>query len=126
MTSLLDDKKVLSVIDGYYNLLEKTGYVKHSTVVRLLAYEFLTDFINNTFYFIDEEDYNKIDSLLRKLFTNGGCLMPYPVFCTNAVKLARYIGNGVVRITENAYKDKDGNLLGNQARITQYGTIRIA
>ena len=123
---LTDDKTMLSVVDNYYATLEKTGYVKHGTVVRLLAYEFLVDFINNTFFFITEEDYQMIDSLLKKLFTNGGCLLPYPVFCTNRVKLAGYGNDGIVRITEDKYKDKDGNLLGNQPRITEDGIIRIA
>ena len=125
MASLIDDRKMLSVIDGYYKMLEKTGYVKHSTVTRLLLYEFLTEFVNNTCFFITEEDYVKIDSLVRKLFTNGGCLLPYPVFCTNRVKLAGYGADGNVRITEDAY-NHDGRS-GNIARTTEdYEEVRIA
>ena len=127
MASLFDDKTILSIIDGYYSHLEKTGYVKHNTVIRMIMYEFLTEFVNNTYFFITEEDYAKIDSLMKKLFTNGGCLMPYPVFCANRVKIAGYGADGTVRITENLYRDREGNLLGNVARTTQgYTEVRIA
>lgn len=127
MFSLVDDNKLLSVIDRYYLVLEKTGYVKHSTVTRLLIYEFLADFIDNTAFFITEKDYNMIDSLLKKLFTNGGCLLPYPVFCTNRVKLHRYGADGTVRITEDLTVDKDGNFIGHETRVTEDNEdVRVA
>lgn len=125
MFSLVDDKKMLSIMDGYYSVLEKTGYVKHDTVQRLLLYEFLYDFVNNTVFFIDEDAYMKIDELLRRLFSNAGCIMSYPVFCVNRVKLSKYAADGTVRITEDNYFDEHGNT-GNQARITEDGIIRIA
>lgn len=125
MASLFDDKTILSIIDGYYSHLEKTGYVKRGTVVRMIMYEFLTEFVNNTYFFITEDDYSMIDSLMKKLFTNGGCLLPYPVLCANRVKLAGYGADGTVRITENDY-DYNG-LSGNIARTTEgYTEVRIA
>lgn len=125
MFPLVDERKVLSFIDSYYIALEKTGYVKHSTVSKLLLYEFLTDFIENVIFFVTDEDYVKIDSLLKKLFTNGGCLMPYQVLCTNRVELSKYRGSGDVRITEDKYRDKDGNLIGNEIRVTEDWNLRI-
>lgn len=125
MASLFDDKTVLSIIDGYYSHLEKTGYVKHGTVIRMIMYEFLTEFVNNTYFFITEEDYSMIDSLMKKHFTNGGCLMPYPVLCANRVNIAGYGADGVVRITENDYNHN--GLSGNIARTTEgYTEVRIA
>lgn len=125
MASLFDDKTVLSIIDGYYSHLEKAGYVKHGTVIRMIMYEFLTEFVNNTYFFITEEDYSMIDSLMKKLFTNGGCLMPYPVLCANRVNIAGYGADGVVRITENDYNHN--GLSGNIARTTEgYTEVRIA
>lgn len=111
MLSVVDNNKLLSVVDGYYSMLEKTGYVKHDTVIKLLVYEFLAEFIQEAAFFITEEDYLKIDELLRMLFSNGGCIMSYPVFCTNRTKLAGFAADGYVRITE----DKSGN----EARITE-------
>ena len=76
-------------------------------------------------FFVTDEDYVKIDSLLKKLFTNGGCLMPYQVLCTNRVELSKYRGSGDVRITEDKYRDKDGNLIGNEIRVTEDWNLRI-
>ena len=127
MFSVVDDNKLLSTIDRYYVALEKTGYVKHSTVTRLLIYEFIADFLDNVAFFITEKDYNMIDALLRKLFTNGGCIMPYPVFCTNRVKLHPYSADGEVRITEDLTVDKDGNFIGHETRVTEDNEeVRVA
>ena len=125
MHALINDEKYLSLIDNYYLVLEKTGYIKQGTLERLLMYEFLVDFVNDVAFFITDKDYAMIDELLRKLFTNGGCLMPYPVFCTNRVELAKFRGDGNVRITEDAYRDKDGNLIGNDIRVLEEWNVRI-
>ena len=127
MGLLIDNNKMLSVVDRYYLALESTGYVKHSTVEKLLIYEFITEFVQNTYFFITEEDYNIIDSVLRKLFANGGCLFSYPVFCTNRVKLHPYAADGEVRITEDETLDIDGNFNGNEIRVTEDNKdVRVA
>lgn len=127
MGLLIDNNKMLSVVDRYYLALESTGYVKHSTVEKLLIYEFITEFVQNTYFFITEEDYNIIDSVLRKLFANGGCLFSYPVFCANRVKLSGYAADGEVRITEDETLDIDGNFKGNEIRVTEDNKdVRVA
>lgn len=127
MGLLIDNNKMLSVVDRYYLALESTGYVKHSTVEKLLIYEFITEFVQNTYFFITEEDYNIIDSVLRKLFANGGCLFSYPVFCANRVKLSGYVADGEVRITEDETLDIDGNFKGNEIRVTEDNKdVRVA
>lgn len=105
---------------NYYDLLTKTGYVKPGKVRKLLLYIFLIDFVETLHAFIDEKDYSIIEKALAKIFVDGGCLLPYPVFCTRRATLgsADYMGDFVVRVTED--------LLGNNDRITELGDIRTA
>ena len=107
---LIDNATALKVTVTYFNYLEKTGYMKHGTVMRFLAYHFLIDFVRYTYPQLDEEDYNLISLALSNLFTNGGCLFPYPVFCTNRATLGldEYMGDGKIRKTEDesGYEDR--------------------
>lgn len=87
MIQVVSEKKALKVLDGYYELLSKTGYVPHKTLKYLMIYMFLLDFVEYLHEYITEDDYQIIERLLVKLFANGGCLFPYPVFCTRRATL---------------------------------------
>lgn len=110
MLGLIDENKALDIQQRYYSVLEQTGYMKHNMVLRYLAYIFLLDFIDYAHGFFTEDDYNMVSKALSALFTNGGCLMPYPVFCTNRAILGRneYMGTMKVRKTEDdsGYEDR--------------------
>lgn len=104
MLQVIAEKKALNTIKGYVDLVSKTGYVKHDTMRRMLTYLFLIDFVEYTHDFFTRLDYDTIAILLEKLFSNGGCLLPYPVFCTNRAKIGRahYMGSLRLRVTEDA------------------------
>ena len=110
MLPLLNKAAALKVTGKYFGYLENTGYMKHGMVMRFLAYQFLIDFVEYTYPFLDETDYDMIGSALGSLFTNGGCLFPYPVFCANRAVLGKdeYMGTAAVRKTEDAsgYEDR--------------------
>ena len=117
---MIDEGRALDIIGKYHAVLSKTGYLKHNTVLRMLIYVFLLDFVDYTHTFYDEKDYNVIARAMDILFANGGCLLPYPVMCTNRVILGRpeYMGTMKLRRTE------DG--LGYEDRSTQDDKQRIA
>lgn len=102
MVGMIDEEKALKTLDSYYTLLGKTGYVKSGVVKKYLIYLFLLEFVDLSEDYITEEDYNKIDKVLHRLFSHGGCLLPYPVFCANRATLGRnwYIGRTRLRITQ--------------------------
>lgn len=110
MLSLIDGQRALKVYNRYFSQLENTGYVKPDLVRRILVYSFLLEFVDYTHMFFDEDDYNRIAAVLRVLFSDGGCLLPFPVFCTNRVTLGRneYMGTMKVRKTEDdsGYDDR--------------------
>lgn len=107
MLQVIAEKKALNTIKGYVDIVGKTGYVKHDMMRRMLTYLFLIDFVEYTHDFFTMDDYNTIAILLEKLFSNGGCLLPYPVFCTNRVKVGvpHYIGSLRLRVTEGRTVD---------------------
>ena len=118
---------------NYIDLLDKTGYVKPSLVRRLLLYTFLLDFVENMHAFIDEKDYKIIERMLGKIFTNGNCLLPYPVFCVRRATLGEtdYMTDYAVRITEEllpGQTEDDRISEVNQIRTTNgyYGDKRYA
>lgn len=119
MLGLIDENKALDIQERYYSVLKQTGYMKHDMVLRYLAYIFLLDFIDYTHGFFTEGDYNMISKALSVLFTNGGCMMPYPVFCANRAVLGRneYMGTLKNRITEDLSDNKD--------RFTEDEIIRV-
>ena len=110
MLQLLDEPLALKISSKYFSYLEQTGYMKHRTVMRFLAYQFLLDLVEYTHFFYEEEDYEKVGAALSSLFTNGGCLLPFPVFCANRATLGRneYMGVMKVRKTEDlsGYEDR--------------------
>ena len=103
MLELIDKDKALNSLKKYFYLLENTGYVKSSTVRKYLTYLFAIDFAHYAFPYMDEKDYIMVDRLLKRTFTNGGCLLPYPVACTKRVVLGDsvYMGKLKIRRTED-------------------------
>ncbi len=121
MLQVIDEGKALDTTVKYFDILKNTGYIKPGMMSRFMLYLFLIDFVDNTHRFFSEEDYNAVDNALRKLFSNGGCLLPYSVFCTNKVTLGRneYMGPLKNRITEDEYDP------GNADRYTEDDYIRV-
>ena len=119
MLQVIAEKKALRTLNTYYNTVEKTGYVKHDVLLRFLMYLFLIDFVEYTHDFFTEDDYNVVADALGVLFSLGGCMRPYPVFCTNRIKLGRahYMGTFRLRVTE-------GNQVTSKKRITEDEHLR--
>ena len=127
MLQMIDEGRALEITKTYFDILKYTGYMKPGMMSRYTIYLFLLDFVDSTHRFFTEEDYNTVDRLLRKLFVNGGCLLPYSVFCTDKVKVGTndYMGTLKVRKTENGSEDRDGNGVGYEDRFTQDDFNRI-
>ena len=106
---MIDEGKALDIVSKYFGFLEATGYVRPDLMKRFFLYVFLLDFVDYAHAFFTEEDYKLMDTALRKLFSGGGCLLPYSVFCNNRVVLGRneYMGVMKRRITEDASCNED-------------------
>lgn len=127
MLQVIDEGRALDTTVKYFDILKNTGYIKPGMLSRFVLYLFLLDFVDSTHRFFSEEDYNAVDNALRKLFSNGGCLLPYTVFCTNKVTLGRneYMGVLKNRITEDWAVDENGRPIPNKDRYTQDDYIRV-
>ena len=127
MLQVIDEGRALDTTVKYFDILKNTGYIKPGMMSRFMLYLFLIDFVDSTHRFFSEEDYNAVDNALRKLFSNGGCLLPYSVFCTNKVTIGRneYMGVLKNRITEDLAVDENGNSIPNKDRYTQDDYIRV-
>lgn len=87
MAGLLNKKKALHTMKNYFFLLEKVGYVKDTTIRKFLVYLFLVDFVEHVEAFLTEDDYIMIDRILKRTFTNGGCLLPFQINCADSAKV---------------------------------------
>lgn len=87
MVEMVNDKKVLERVSSYFEMLRNTGYVKAGTTSKYLLYIFLFDFVDTLYDYITEEDYEKINLLLRSIFSSGDCLLPYRTSDVNAAKI---------------------------------------
>lgn len=127
MLQVIDEGRALDTTTKYFDILKNTGYIKPGMMSRFMLYLFLIDFVDSTHRFFSEEDYNAVDNALRKLFSNGGCLLPYSVFCTNKVTIGRneYMGVLKNRITEDWAVDENGRPIPNKDRYTQDDYIRV-
>ena len=127
MLQVIDEGRALDTTTKYFDILKNTGYIKPGMMYRFMLYLFLIDFVDSTHRFFSEEDYNAVDNALRKLFSNGGCLLPYSVFCTNKVTIGRneYMGVLKNRITEDYAVNENGNSIPNKDRYTQDDYIRV-
>lgn len=77
MVETIEDKRVLAHLVSYFEMLKKTGYVNSKITGRFLLYLFLYDFVESLYDYFYEEDYNQVNTLLLKVFSDGGCLLPY-------------------------------------------------
>lgn len=77
MLVVIQREKGKKILDGYFEALSYTGYVKHPTVKRFLAWLFLVDFVELIYTRLTDEDYNLINRALACLFNGGSCLLPY-------------------------------------------------
>ncbi len=120
MLEMIDEGKALNSLKKYFFLLEKTGYVKSVTVRKFLVYLFALDFVEYAFPYLSEDDYIMVDRLMKRTFTNGGCLLPYPIACTKRVTLGTsgYMGKLKIRRTE------DIGTLGKKDRSTENDYLR--
>lgn len=103
MLQVIAEKKALQTLKLYYNQVQRTGYVKHDVLKRFMYYIFLIDFVEYTHDFFTERDYDIVADALARLFSTGGCMLPYPVMCANRGTLGRahYMGTLEVRATED-------------------------
>ena len=124
---MIDEGKALETTTKYFDILKNTGYMKPSMMQRYFLYMFLLDFVDYTHGYFTVEDYNAVDTALRKLFAGGGCLLPYSAFCVEKVTLGKneYMGKMKNRITEDYSVDKDGNRARNKDRYTEDEIIRV-
>lgn len=122
MLQVVAERKALNTINGYIDMVQRMGYVKHDTMSRLLLYLFFVDFVEYTHDYFTRNDYDTVSLLLSKLFSNGGCLLSYPVFCTNRIKVGRahYMGALNLRVTEGT------TLADRLKRITEEEELRSA
>lgn len=113
MIEVLEHKKAAKYAERYFDKLTKTGYVKRSTMRNYLRYMFFIDFIDYMYPFITDAAYDDITRVLQRLFSNGDCLLTYPMFCQrrSILGLPIYLGSAKlrsiqdesnIRITENS------------------------
>ena len=120
MLQVVAEKKALKTLGNYFDMLGMTGYVRNNQVRRFLAYLFLVDFVEYTGDYFTRYDYDTVAEALGRLFANGGCLLPYPVFCTNRITVgtAHYMGKLRLRVTEGK------NIEDRIKRITEDDILR--
>lgn len=107
MIEVIDSRNILSHIETYFNTLKHTGYVKDSMNYRFLLYLFLYDFVETFYPLLGDEEYKLIDRLLIRLFSDGGCMLPYSNSGADVhTKSMWYKGPVINRITEDEDPEK--------------------
>ena len=72
------DRIIYNALTGYYNALEKLGYMSDSQAQKLLLLCFYRDFVYNDYRgILSLEDYKYIEKALDCLY-GSTCLIPYP------------------------------------------------
>jgi hypothetical protein len=126
MLETINDKRVLERITSYFEMLRKTGYIKPGTTSRYLLYVFLFDFVDTLYDFMTEEDYIKINNLLRSIFGDGNCLLPYRRYIDSKAKVGvpHHTGYITKRVPELQSGDKERYAeQDNQLRLKDYGEV---
>lgn len=120
MLQVIAEKRALNTLKRYFNTVQKTGYVKHEMLCRYMKYLFLIDLVEYTHDFFTQKDYDTVAEALAKLFSDGGCMLPYPVLCANRATLGRahYMGTFKLRVTEGE------RLVDRDKRITEDEHLR--
>lgn len=85
MKKILNIQRAVSLAEGYFEMLKKTGYVKEHTSCLLALFYFLTDFAETLYPFLTNEDWKRINALSAEIFSEGDCLLGYPVTCTEKI-----------------------------------------
>lgn len=100
MDELREDLRCL--LDNYFTILTKIGYVKDGEVFKLLVYMFIIlHVLNGEFqYYVSEEDYKNIYKALNCLWGTT-CLIPYPTWKKGALKRSFKTGTSRYRISED-------------------------
>ena len=94
------DKLTYDSLERYFTVLEKVGYTSETNVNKLILLQFLQEFIQNYEYYITEEDYNKIESIIQCL-SGASCLIPYKQYKSMSLPVNGYTVLEPVRITED-------------------------
>lgn len=123
---MIDEGRALDTTTKYFDILKNTGYIKPAMMQRYFLYMFLLDFVDYTHGFFTDKDYDAVDNALRKLFADGGCLLPYSLTCVDKVKLGRneYMGILRDRITEDHAVTENNKNIGDKDRFTQDDYLR--
>ena len=117
---IVNDTRAKEVFNKYFDLLRTMGYVKHDLVVKIMTNAFLVDFLNTVGTFVTAEDYKAISRAYRKLFADGNCLMPYPLFCgiRTTVGLPTILNTNTFSYRQALNSDSDN-------RVTQLDDVRM-
>ena len=122
MLEVTQGDKILNILNGYYQMLSGMGHVNYAQKQNMLIYLFLVDFVESVYDYFTDEDYALMIKALKRIFTNGGCLMPYSVFKQGRLFVgnvthgaAHYIGDVHLRASENI-----------KVRLAQNYNIRLA
>ncbi len=103
MVEVLDYKVVLDYMSRYFDRLTAHGYVGEGTAKSYLRYLFIADFVDMFYVYITDADYAQISRLLHTMFSNGNCLLSYPMFCDRRTKvMSGFRERMIPRITEDA------------------------
>ena len=108
------DQVQLESLKKYFKYLSQTGYMKMSNVKILLASIFLLDVLKDYQWYITEQDYKLIDSILRQ-YDCCSCLISYNSYKNIPIEpLKAYLINQPIKVTENI-----------DIRTTQIGNLRL-
>lgn len=114
--NVIDKEIVDKSINNILLHLQKFGGIKNKTLKTLIRYIFLINFIDQFGYTIPDSDYMIIDDFARKILTNCGCLIQFPIQCTDGIKTPMS-----VRMTSNLRVSED-----NVLRLTETNLFRKA
>lgn len=114
MLRAVEKDNVKPFIDGYFNVLGARGYVKRDAVKRFMVWLFFVDFVERVYSLLDNDDYNKINDLLIRLFSKHFCLLPY------SPDDKRFSIGGAVYQHEFSLRATEARML----RLTEKGSLR--
>lgn len=72
-----ETKDLSSSLDLYYTALSHLGYIKYTTVFKLLVFSFISDLLEGKYTnALSEEDYRSISNALECIYGTA-CQIPY-------------------------------------------------
>ena len=124
MQAFVDSTELNERMKNYFNVLRSVGYVKGSTVNTYLVYLFLYDFVDTLFYYMSEDDYNRISCLLQYyLVYHGNCLLPYKHFCEIKAKIGSPVIMGKPEYRRMEDIDRNRKAEDSTLRSVDYGNV---